>query len=41
MDLVLANIYSQWSGHNSDALKVYDRLIKAYPDDFRAYLAKV
>ena len=40
VDLVLANTYSQWNGHNSDAFKVYDKLIKTYPDDFRAYLAK-
>mmetsp|Transcript_34579 Transcript_34579/g.97979 ORF Transcript_34579/g.97979 Transcript_34579/m.97979 type:complete len:125 (-) Transcript_34579:68-442(-) len=39
-DLLLASLYSQWSGHNSDALKVYDALIKSDADDFRAYLAK-
>lgn len=37
----MASVYSQWPGHNNDAFKIYDALIKTYPDDFRGYLAKV
>ncbi|KAH7515254.1 hypothetical protein FEM48_Zijuj10G0007300 [Ziziphus jujuba var. spinosa] len=39
VDLLLGKAYSDW-GHVSDAVAVYDQLISAYPDDFRAYLAK-
>lgn len=38
--LLLAKTYAQWRGHVPDALAVYDSLIEARPEDFRAYLAK-
>ncbi|XP_060669688.1 uncharacterized protein LOC132799248 [Ziziphus jujuba] len=39
VDLLVGKAYSDW-GHVSDAVAVYDQLISAHPDDFRAYLAK-
>jgi len=40
VDLLTGKVYTQWSGHNSDALKVYDTVIKEHPEDFRGFLAK-
>lgn len=40
VELLLGKAYADW-GHVSDAVSVYDHLISSYPDDFRAYLAKV
>lgn len=40
VDLLLGKAYSD-GGRVSDAVAVYDRLISAYPNDFRGYLAKV
>ena len=38
--LLLGKTYAEW-GHVSDAVAVYDSLIKSYPEDFQGYLAKV
>eukprot|EP00884_Botryococcus_braunii_P019518 jgi/Botrbrau1/624/Bobra.0161s0015.1 len=38
--LLLAQVYSQWSRHFVEAQAVYDGLIEKYPDDYRAFLAK-
>lgn len=32
--------YAAWRGHDTDALSAYDTLIRAFPEDFRGYLAK-
>jgi tetratricopeptide (TPR) repeat protein len=32
--------YAAWRGHDQDALAAYDTLIRAFPEDFRGYLAK-
>lgn len=37
--LLLGKTYAEW-GHSSDAVAVYDSIIKAYPEDFHGYLAK-
>ncbi|EFJ12113.1 hypothetical protein SELMODRAFT_446745 [Selaginella moellendorffii] len=39
IDLLLGKAYSAWN-RPTDALTVYDALIKGRPDDFRGYLAK-
>ncbi|GLI64567.1 hypothetical protein VaNZ11_007888 [Volvox africanus] len=40
VDLLTAKVYSAWRGHDQDALATYDELIKAFPEDYRGYLAK-
>jgi Flp pilus assembly protein TadD len=40
IDLLIGKVYGSWRGHDNDALATYDALIKSYPEDFRAYLAK-
>ncbi|KAL6758335.1 hypothetical protein V8C86DRAFT_2599960, partial [Haematococcus lacustris] len=40
VELLLAKTYSQWRGHESDALATYDAVIARFPEDFRGYLAK-
>lgn len=32
--------YAAWRGHDQDALAAYDTLTRAFPTDFRGYLAK-
>eukprot|EP00250_Pteridium_aquilinum_P012289 c20629_g1_i1 orf=280-1575(-) len=39
INLLLGKTYVEW-GHISDALAVYDAIIKGNPEDFRGYLAK-
>ncbi|MEW5297577.1 MAG: hypothetical protein WDW36_000779 [Sanguina aurantia] len=39
-ELLLAKIYNNWRGHDSDALAVYDNITRMYPEDYRGYLAK-
>lgn len=39
INLLLGKTYVEW-GHISDALSVYDSIIKGNPEDFRGYLAK-
>ena len=34
-DLLLGRVYSQWPGHDSEALATYDAIIQQSPDDFR------
>ncbi|EFJ43190.1 hypothetical protein VOLCADRAFT_121454 [Volvox carteri f. nagariensis] len=40
VELLTAKVYSAWRGHDQDALATYDELIKAFPEDYRGYLAK-
>ena len=35
ISLLLGRVYAQWSGHDSQALDIYDKLIQKNPDDFR------
>ena len=38
--LAAGKAYAAWRGHDTDALAAYDTLIRAFPEDFRGYLAK-
>lgn len=40
LDLLLGKVYNGWRGHDTDALAVYEGLVKGNPEDFRGYLAK-
>ncbi|KAG2484032.1 hypothetical protein HYH03_017122 [Edaphochlamys debaryana] len=40
VELLTAKVFSAWRGHEQDALGTYDNLIKAFPEDYRGYLAK-
>lgn len=40
LDLLLGRVFSQWKGHNGEALALYDSLAEANPNDFRPVLAK-
>ena len=35
ISLLLGRVYAQWSGHDSQALEMYDKLIQKNPNDFR------
>ncbi|KAH7388542.1 hypothetical protein KP509_16G081000 [Ceratopteris richardii] len=39
INLLLGKLYAEWD-HTTDALAVYDSIIKSNPDDFQGYLAK-
>ncbi|KAJ4749017.1 Tetratricopeptide repeat (TPR)-like superfamily protein [Rhynchospora pubera] len=39
VELLIGKAYSDW-GHLSDAVAVYDKLMREHPNDFRGYLAK-
>lgn len=39
-DMTAGKAYAAWRGHDTDALAAYDTLIRAFPEDFRGYLAK-
>ena len=36
LELLLGKIYSQWKGHDSQALAAYEAIIRDDPDDFRS-----
>ena len=36
LKLLLGKIYSQWKGHDSQALAAYEAIIRDDPDDFRS-----
>ena len=36
LKLLLGKIYSQWRGHDSQALAAYEAIIRDDPDDFRS-----
>ena len=36
LKLLLGKIYSQWKGHDSQALAAYEAIIREDPDDFRS-----
>lgn len=40
LDLLAGRVYSQWKGHDGEALAIYDRLAESNPEDFRPVLAK-
>lgn len=35
LKLLLGKVYSQWKGHDSQALAAYEAIIRDDPDDFR------
>ncbi|KAG2438426.1 hypothetical protein HYH02_010881 [Chlamydomonas schloesseri] len=40
LELLTAKSFAAWRGHEQDALATYEELIKAFPEDYRGYLAK-